>query len=171
MGIDVPSSLRQRPLVRGLAVPYNAPRAADGSYRFADVDMPRQRACIEGRRCNVCGHTLADAAVFIIPSTDVEVCGRRVIASTAQGPICQPCTDYSVAACPFLGDNLPRSRGARPPQTEVWISSTDYRFLREGDVTVVLIDAPFRRVRRLERHPLLRAHGAARPVGQSEGAP
>lgn len=77
-----------------------------GNAEFGKVHSLRQRLCMAGLRCQICGgaadRTPAGVLWIIDARLDELVSGRE---DTAHPPVCRPCAHRSVCACPHLGGN------------------------------------------------------------------
>lgn len=104
----IPVRLAHRPTIGGLAVPYITPRTDDGRYLFGGVDTLRQRRCLTGRRCSVCGRALQDAPadrlILLMRLSDLP---QQRTSEPALDPVCAA---YTQAACPMVAGRLTHYR-------------------------------------------------------------
>jgi hypothetical protein len=74
-----------------------------GRPQFGAVHALRQRMCMSGLRCQVCGgpaDRTADGVLWLIDAEPHELDPAREV--TAHPPVCRPCAHWSVHACPHL---------------------------------------------------------------------
>ncbi len=92
----IPASLKDRPVVGGLAMPFANVQLADGGVDFRSPHHARYAQCWRECRCQSCGRPTGDPAVL--------VCGPRQILSLRfdEPPLCPPCALYVTKACPFV---------------------------------------------------------------------
>jgi hypothetical protein len=74
-----------------------------GTPKFGEVHGLRQRLCMTGLRCQICGgpadRTAAGVLWLIDARPDQLLLGEE---DTAHPPVCRPCAHRSVRACPHL---------------------------------------------------------------------
>ncbi|WP_367139433.1 hypothetical protein [Saccharothrix sp. HUAS TT1] len=77
-------------------------RPGVGEPQFAIVHAQRQRDCMIGRRCQVCGTPFprGGPVTFLVPEHVVPEDGRPF--ETAHPPVCGPCRPYALVQCPHL---------------------------------------------------------------------
>jgi len=92
----IPASLKDRPVVGGLAMPWANVELADGGVDFRSPHHARYEICWRESRCQSCGRPTGDPAVL--------VCGPRQVLSLRfdEPPVCPPCALYVSRACPFV---------------------------------------------------------------------
>lgn len=106
--IAVPVTLRHRPTVAGLVVPWITIQLPDGRYRFGAIDADRLRAALRDRLCQICGEPMSRPFVFAMRDVDL----RRLIAPE---PAMHPeCARYTATACPMLAGTMTRYRAQAP---------------------------------------------------------
>ena len=106
--LPIPVRLARRPTVGGLVVPFITPRTDDGRYLFGGVDPLRQRRCLTGRLCSVCGRPLSeqpgDRLILLMRLSDLP---QRTTSEPALDPVCAA---YTQAACPMVAGQLTHYR-------------------------------------------------------------
>ncbi|WP_053739170.1 hypothetical protein [Nocardia sp. NRRL S-836] len=88
-----------------------------GEPLWAQVHALRQRECMVGRRCQVCGGTFphGQAVTFLVPEKDVPEDGSPF--ETLHPPVCDTCRPWALLQCPHL----------REQATFVWVTARAYR--------------------------------------------
>ncbi|WP_433531230.1 hypothetical protein ACQPYA_03725 [Micromonospora sp. CA-263727] len=102
--IPIPVTLRHRPTVGGLVVPWITMQMPDGRYRFGAIDAERLLAALTDRICQICGNPMDRPFVFAMRDVDLS---RLISSEPAMHP---ECAKYSVAACPMLAGTMSRYR-------------------------------------------------------------
>jgi hypothetical protein len=96
----VPAWLAHRPTIGGLVVPFITPRTDDGRHLFGGVDPHRQRRCLTGRLCGVCGRALVeqpgDRLILLMRLSDLP---HQRTSEPALDPVCAA---YTQTACPMV---------------------------------------------------------------------
>ena len=106
----LPPRLRTLPIdERGFPVPYFV-AWIDGKPDHRVVDPPKIAACVNGRRCWLCGSPLGRFLSFTIG----PMCGVNRINS--EPPQHRECAEYAVRACPFMSRPHAHRRDARLPE-------------------------------------------------------
>ena len=105
---DIPVHLAGRPSQGGLVVPWITPTKG-GVHLFGTIDAHAQRACLHGRRCQVCGQRLPGRAVLFARPADLRN------ACTVEPATCPRCAAYSTHACPMLAGRRDRYRASGHP--------------------------------------------------------
>lgn len=104
----IPVRLAHRPTVGGLVVPYVTSRTEDGRHLFGGVDSLRQRRCLTGRLCSVCGRPLLDRPddrlILLMRLSDLP---QQRTSEPALDPVCAA---YTRAACPMVAGRLTHYR-------------------------------------------------------------
>ncbi|WP_053734257.1 hypothetical protein [Nocardia sp. NRRL S-836] len=88
-----------------------------GEPLWAQVHGLRQRECMVGRHCQVCGNPFPSGrpVTFLVPEQDVpKDCGPF---ETPHPPVCDTCRPWSLMQCPHL----------REQATFVWVTARAYR--------------------------------------------
>ena len=80
-----------------------------GSHLFGTIDAHAQRACLHGRRCQVCGQRLPGRAVLFARAADLRN------ACTVEPATCPRCAAYSTRRVPDAGRAPRPIPGQRPP--------------------------------------------------------
>jgi len=106
----IPVWLAHLPTVGGLAVPWVTAASGDGRYLFGVLDADRQRQCLTGRRCQVCGRPLGRPLVLLLRLVDLP---RQRTSEPGLHPVCAA---YTQAACPMVAGRMSHYR-ATPIRT------------------------------------------------------
>lgn len=75
--------------------------------QLGNVHGLRQRLCMTGLRCQVCGgpaDLTSDGVLWLIDANPSDLLPRGVAELTAHPPVCRPCAHQSVRLCPHLRD-------------------------------------------------------------------
>ncbi len=88
-----------------------------GVPQFGEVHSLRQRLCMTGLRCQVCGvpaDRAPDGVLWLVDARPAELLPAGE--TTAHPPVCRPCARLAVRACPHLRTQQValRVRGFRP---------------------------------------------------------
>lgn len=96
--LDIPGFFRDD---QGWLWAPDQPEALNGRPEFAQINITRQRRCMDEKLCQVCGESAINAAnevTFVIPRADLEK--PPIIAS--QAPVCLVCIPIALDQCPHL---------------------------------------------------------------------
>ncbi len=95
--VDIPRRLRQRPRdPRGYPIPYVVLILPDGRPDFRASNPTHWLACVERKRCQLCGQNLPAGGWFIGgPQCEQSRC-------LLDPPMHRECAEYSLQVCPFL---------------------------------------------------------------------
>lgn len=96
--VPIPAGLEHLPVVAGIAVPWITPRTSDGRFLFGLKNAERHRRCLVHHRCQICGRRLAHPLVLLASHSDLP---RR---RTREAGVHPSCAEYSLRACPAVGD-------------------------------------------------------------------
>jgi hypothetical protein len=126
---DIPRRLRQRPRDRnGYPIPYVVLIKADGLPDFRASEPARWMACVEGRRCQLCGQSLTAGGWFIGGPPCEQ--SRRFL----DPPMHHECGQYALQVCPFLA--IPKAhysdierRPVLPGRVQVYNGEKPDRFM------------------------------------------
>lgn len=83
------------------------PSDMHGRPEWRETHSLRQRRCMLGPRCQVCGHRIEGTPVWLIPDFQEHFRWWVQERWTMTPPVCEPCADAAVVWCPHLA--------ARPP--------------------------------------------------------
>ncbi|MEW2507618.1 hypothetical protein AB0878_44880 [Amycolatopsis sp. NPDC047767] len=100
----IPLALAHLPVVGGLVVPWITPRTPDSRYLLGTVDVDRMNACLQRRRCGVCGRDLVDRTVLLLRLSDLP---RACTNEPGLHPVCAA---YTIKACPMVGGRMTQYR-------------------------------------------------------------
>ncbi|MEV7989566.1 hypothetical protein [Micromonospora sp. NPDC085948] len=159
--ISIPTSLRHRPTVGGLVVPWITVQMPDGRYRFGAIDAERLQSAFINRLCQICGERMHRLFVFAMRDVDFE----RLI--THEPAMHAECARYSTTACPMLAGSMTHYRaqatdtpstgdphGARPGHTaQSWLLlwTTGYRRILDPRTRTPAAEIPIELLRRVQR--------------------
>jgi hypothetical protein len=149
--IAMPTRIAKLPISpRGFPVPWFVAQI-NGEYDFRIVDTPKRMRAVRNNMCWLCGETLGRYKSFLIGT----MC--TITRTISEPPAHRDCSEYAIAACPFLSN--PRMRRndkdlpdhelpagimltCNPKVTVLWITH-EYRLFRDHDGgTLFRIGAP-----------------------------
>ena len=94
--IPIPPRLADRPLYRGLVIPYGTMILSNGDPDFTTNDEARRMEVMRDRKCAICGKPL-DYWIYFIGG-DKSYASRMFLDPAMH----EECARYSMAVCPYL---------------------------------------------------------------------